>query len=125
MENEQKDKLKKGAKIVGSATWSAFKGALKVGKAVGLANASLSNGGSSYSVDMQMRDAKKGEVDFKNAWNKLKRLKNLSSDTEIPEDIKETSAEFYDRVYDEALDNPQSQEHWHAYVNPDGTYKTP
>ena len=75
-----------------------------------------------YHRESAMRDAGKSRSDFKNAARKLKALKNLKADTQIPQDVKETNAEFYEKNYDPALDDMDSLEHWSGFRNEDGSY---
>lgn len=119
---EKKAKIAQGAKIIGSASASALKGAVKWSAGMGVAMANLSTGGSMYHRESAMRDAEKSKSDFKNAARKLKALKGLKADTKVPQDIKETSAEFYEKNYDPALDDLDSLEHWSGFRNEDGSY---
>ena len=91
-------------------------------KAKMVAMANISTGGSMYHRESAMRDAGKSRSDFKNAARKLKALKNLKADTQIPQDVKETNAEFYEKNYDPALDDMDSLEHWSGFRNEDGSY---
>lgn len=119
---ETKAKMVQGAKIIGSASASALKGAIKWSAGAAVAMANISTGGSMYHRESAMRDAGKSRSDFKNAARKLKALKNLKADTQIPQDVKETNAEFYEKNYDPALDDMDSLEHWSGFRNEDGSY---
>lgn len=118
MNNDDKQKMKKAGKIVGSAALSATKGFLKWGINISKAQVGVSTG-DAIGSDYYTREAGKSQNDFKNAVNKLKALKDIGNDNPIPEDKIETDAEFYAKNYDPALDDLSSQEAYNRYYRKD------
>lgn len=99
MDNEQKEKAKKVGKILGSAAWSATKGIVKKSYHMAQAGVTMGTNGAERDMVRQSREAGKANNDFKNAFNKLKSLKNL--DEPIPEEQPINQEEWYDPRLDE------------------------